>query len=76
VIRDHLDVFDRSGFAFAEASPHGFTPLRPGGGGGGDLLLAAVPYSKGVTFGEEEVSEMVEALAAGEGRREAVRPSK
>jgi hypothetical protein len=35
-----------------------------------------VPYSKGVQFGEDEVAEMVEALAAGEGRREAVRPNK
>ncbi|KAI8471868.1 MAG: hypothetical protein J3K34DRAFT_520228 [Monoraphidium minutum] len=88
VIRDHLDVFERSGFQFAEPLPdgRGFRPLRAPpagaaaeggcGGGGGDLLLAAVPYSKGVTFGEEEVAEMVEALAAGEGRREAVRPNK
>lgn len=155
IIRDHLDVFERSGFQFAEATPSGkgYRPLRPrpasaappaassgdpgdgvsnpgeaaagvaasadgswrgspghaegaaggelgggagrdgsgscfgqgasgaasegrGGGGSGDLLLSAVPYSKGVQFGEEEVAEMVEALAAGEGRREAVRPKK
>lgn len=86
MIRDHLEVFERSGFQFAEALPdgRGTRPLRAssgdvtggGGGGGGDLLLSAVPYSKGVTFGEAEVAEMVEALAAGEGRREAVRPAK
>ncbi|KIY99176.1 Mismatch repair endonuclease pms1 [Monoraphidium neglectum] len=98
VIRDHLEVFERSGFQFAEVLPDGRShrPLRAaaggagagrtegdgdrdggaGGGGGGDLLLSAVPYSKGVQFGEDEVAEMVEALAAGEGRREAVRPNK
>lgn len=47
-----------------------------GAGGGGELLLAAVPYSKGVTFGEADVAEVVELLAAGEGRRDAARPSK
>jgi len=47
-----------------------------GGAGSGDLYMSAVPYSKGVQFGEEEVAEMVEALAAGEGRRDAVRPNK
>lgn len=95
VIRDHLEVFERNGFSFAEAAPDGgtFRPLRARGGagegpgpgegegpdcgeGGGDLLLTSVPYSKGVQFGPEEVAELVEAVASGEGRREAVRPSK
>lgn len=40
----------------------------------GELLLSAVPYSRGVQFGVDEVIEMVEALAAGEGPAADVRP--
>jgi hypothetical protein len=43
-------------------------------GGDGEVLLASVPHSRGAEFGEAEVLEMVEALAAGEGPPGDVRP--
>jgi hypothetical protein len=42
----------------------------------GELLLVAVPSSRGTAFGEAEVVEMVEALAAGTGPPAAVRPAR
>ncbi len=42
----------------------------------GELLLSSVPYSKGVQFGEGEVVEMLEALAAVEGPAADVRPKR
>ena len=46
------------------------------GEGVGEVLLSSVPHSRGAEFGEAEVLEMVEALAAGEGPPGDVRPKR
>jgi DNA mismatch repair protein PMS2 len=53
-VRDNPDTFARNGFAFAE-------------GADGRLLLAAVPFSRNVTFGAHDVLEVVGLLESGEG---------
>lgn len=46
-LREHLPLFEQNGFAFAEHPASGH------------LQLSAVPFSKGVTFGVEDVHELV-----------------
>ena len=52
-VRDNLEVFQHNGFEFRD-------------GEDGRLYLAAVPFSKGVTFGANDVMEMVGMLESGE----------
>lgn len=46
-LREHMATFERNGFAFADDAATG------------RMLLSAVPFSKGVTFGVEDVHELV-----------------
>ena len=51
-VRDNLEIFRKNGFEFRDAAD-------------GKLLLAAVPFSKGITFGADDVLEMVGVLESG-----------
>jgi len=53
-VRDNLQTFQRAGFDFKD-------------GPDGRLLLAAIPFSKGVTFGPDDVLEMVGMLESEHG---------
>ena len=46
-VRDNIDVFEKNGFGFVEDVQSGM------------LKLASVPFSKGTTFGPDDVHEMV-----------------
>ena len=58
IVRDNLEAFRRCGFDFKESNDTG------------KLSLSAVPFSKGITFGVEDVVEMVGMLQSGEGHHE------
>ena len=58
VIRENIEAFQKSGFDFKENEETG------------RLLLSAVPFSKGITFGADDVLEMVGMLHSGEGHNE------
>lgn len=49
-VRDNLDVFAQNGFDIQELD-------------NGQLALAALPFSKNVTFGKDDVLELVEMLS-------------
>jgi DNA mismatch repair protein PMS2 len=46
-IREHMDVFEKNGFGFVDDAATG------------RLKLASVPFSKGTTFGPDDVHELV-----------------
>ncbi|KAH7624931.1 hypothetical protein Ndes2526B_g00302 [Nannochloris sp. 'desiccata'] len=54
-VRDNILTFQQNGFEFKDATD-----------GSGRLVLAAIPFSKGVTFGMDDVMEMVGMLESGE----------
>ena len=70
LIRDHLSIFQRNGFDFVEVEAPG-----PDGRLCSELSLSAVPYSKSLVLGIEDVSEMLEMIKGGE-RVSDIRPSK
>lgn len=46
-VRENMDVFEKNGFGFVDDLESGM------------LKLASVPFSKGTTFGPDDVHEMV-----------------
>jgi DNA mismatch repair protein PMS2 len=54
-VRDNILTFQQNGFEFKDATD-----------GSGRLVLSAIPFSKGVTFGIDDVMEMVGMLESGE----------
>jgi len=54
-VRDNILTFQQNGFEFKDATD-----------GSGRLVLSAIPFSKGVTFGVDDVMEMVGMLESGE----------
>jgi len=63
VVLDHMPTFNSNGFHFAVdmAQPPGRR-----------LRLSAVPFSRGVTFGDEDVRELASVLAEGAGSGEQI----
>lgn len=51
-IRENMDVFETNGFGFVDDLESGM------------LRLSSVPFSKGTTFGPDDVHEMVRLLHA------------
>ncbi|KAG1669863.1 hypothetical protein FOA52_012451 [Chlamydomonas sp. UWO 241] len=65
IIRDHLSVFQRSGFDFVDAPD-----------GSGMLLLSAVPVSRGTALGPDDVAELLGRLRGGQEAPERLRPAR
>ena len=63
-VRRHMDTFLANGFGFCEVAER--SPADVGACGGCCLALQSVPFSKGTTFGVEDVQELIGMLDGGE----------
>lgn len=52
VVRNHLEIFRFNGFEFTDGSD-------------GSLMLQAVPFSKGIMFGKDDVMELIAMIESG-----------